>query len=64
MANALGVTVKEKVEGTYKPRPNSALAEDIQAAVCKAPLWTGNPGRSQARVPINELPRDPTQRLF
>ena len=38
MANAWGVTVNEKVEGKYKPRPNSALAEDIQAAVCKA-VW-------------------------
>ena len=31
MANAWGVTVNEKVEGKYKPRPNSVLAEDIQA---------------------------------
>ena len=36
MANAWGVTANENVEGKYKPRPNSALAEDIQASVCKA----------------------------
>ena len=38
MANAWGVTVNEKVGGKYKPRPNSALEEDIQASVCKAAL--------------------------
>ena len=29
MANAWGVALHEKVGGSYKPRPNSALAEDI-----------------------------------
>ena len=38
MANAWGVSVTEKVQGKYKRRPNSALAEDIQASVCKAAL--------------------------
>ena len=38
MASSWGVTVNEKVEGKYKPRPISALAEDIQASVCKAAL--------------------------
>ena len=48
MANAWGVTVNEKVEGKYKPRPNSALAEDIQAAVCKAALdWESRAQPSQ-----------------
>ena len=48
MANAWGVTVNEKVEGKYKPRPNSALAEDIQAAVCKAALdWESQAEPSQ-----------------
>ena len=48
MANALGVTVNEKVGGKYKPRPNSALAEDIQAAVCKAALdWESRAQPSQ-----------------
>ena len=36
MANAWGVTLNEKVDGKYKPRPNSALEKDIQASVCKA----------------------------
>ena len=48
MANSWGVTVNEKVEGKYKPRPNSALAEDIQAAVCKAALdWESRAQPSQ-----------------
>ena len=38
MASAWGVTVNEKIEGKYKARLNSALAEDIQASVCKAAL--------------------------
>ena len=38
MANAWGVTVNENIEGKYKPRSNSALAEDIQASVCRAAL--------------------------
>ena len=48
MATAWGVTVTEKVEGKYKQRPNSALAEDIQAAVCKAALdWESRAQPSQ-----------------
>ena len=38
MANAWGATVTEKVGGKYKHRLGSALAEDIQASVCKAAL--------------------------
>ena len=38
MANAWGVTVNENIEGKYRPRSNSALAEDIQASVCRAAL--------------------------
>ena len=39
IASAWGVISNEKkIEGKYKPRPNSALAEDIQASVCKAAL--------------------------
>ena len=38
MANAWGVTINDKVGGKYKHRPGSALAEDIQSAVCKAAL--------------------------
>ena len=30
------MTVNEKVGGRYKPSQGSALAEDIQASVCKA----------------------------
>ena len=48
LANAWGVTLNEKVESKYKPRPNSALAEDIQAAVCKAALdWESQAEPSQ-----------------
>ena len=49
MASAWGVTLNEKVGGKYKPRPTSALAEDIQASVCKAALdWESRaePSRS------------------
>ena len=64
MANAWGVTVNEKVGGKYKPRPNSALAEDIQAAVCQAALdWESRAQPSQGSDK-KELSRDPTQRLF
>ena len=38
MATSWGVTLNEKIEGKYKPRPTPALAEDIQASVCKAAL--------------------------
>ena len=38
MANDWGVTRNENIEGKYKPRSNSALAEDIQASVCRAAL--------------------------
>ena len=38
MAKFWNVTVNEKVEGKYKPRSNSALADDIQASVCRAVL--------------------------
>ena len=38
MANAWGVAVTEKVEGKYKLRTNPALADDIEASVCKAVL--------------------------
>ena len=38
MANDWGVTRTENVEGKYKARSNSALSEDIQAAVCRAVL--------------------------
>ena len=49
MANAWGVTVNEKVQGKYKRRPNSALAEDIQASVCKAALdWESQAEPSQS----------------
>ena len=49
MANAWGVTVNEKVGGKYKPRPNSALEEDIQASVCKAALeWEPRAQPSQS----------------
>ena len=51
MANAWGVTVNEKVEGKYKPRPHSALEKDIQASVCKAASeWepTAQPSQSSA----------------
>ena len=49
MANAWGVSVTEKVQGKYKRRPNSALAEDIQASVCKAALdWESQAEPSQS----------------
>ena len=49
MANAWGVTLNEKVAGRYKPRPNSALAESIQASVCKAALdWESRAEPSQS----------------
>ena len=49
MANDWGVTVNEKVEGKYKPRLGHALAEDIQAAVCKAVLdWESRAELSQS----------------
>ena len=55
MANAWGVSVNEKVQGKYKRRPNSAMAEDVQAAVCKAALdWESRAELSQssdARAP-------------
>ena len=38
MAAAWGVTLNEKIEGKYRPRWSSVLAEDIQASVCKAAL--------------------------
>ena len=48
MANAWGVTLNEKVDGKYKPRGNSALAEDIEASVCKAALdWESRAESSQ-----------------
>ena len=48
MANAWGVTLNEKVDGKYKPRGNSALAEDIEASVCKAALdWESQAESSQ-----------------
>ena len=48
MANAWGVSHTEKVAGTYKHRSNSTLAEDIQAAVCKATLdWESRAKPSQ-----------------
>ena len=49
MANAWGVTLNEKVGGKYKPRPNSALAEDIKASVWKAALdWESRVELSQS----------------
>ena len=49
MANAWGVTLNEKVGDKYKARPNSALAEDIQASVCKAALdWESRAEPSQS----------------
>ena len=46
MANAWGVTLNEKVGAKYTPRLGSALAEDIQASVCKAALdWESGAAR-------------------
>ena len=46
MANAWGVTLNEKVGAKYTPRLSSALAEDIQASVCKAALdWESGAAR-------------------
>ena len=50
MANAWGVTLNEKVGAKYTPRPGSALAEDIQASVCKAALdWESGAARHAKR---------------
>ena len=43
IATAWGLTVNEKIEGKYQPRPNSALAADIQASVCRAALDRESP---------------------
>ena len=49
MAHSWGVTVNEKVGGKYKRRPNAALAEDIQASVCKTALdWESRAEPSQS----------------
>ena len=48
IVNSWGVPVNDKVAGKYKHRPNSALEEDIQAAVCKAALdWDSRSQPSQ-----------------
>ncbi|MDA8609446.1 hypothetical protein N9L19_00865 [bacterium] len=44
MASSWGVTVIEKVDGNHKPRASSALAEYIQASVCKAAGEHGEAG--------------------
>ena len=65
MATAWGVTVNEKIEGKYKPRPNSALAADIQASVCRAALDRESPAepsqsfdtRSPSRTDAEPVPK-------
>ena len=55
MANPWGVTLKDKVDGKWQRRSNAALAEDIQASVCKAALdwksWAEPSQSSDARYP-------------
>ena len=49
MASAWKVTLNQKVDGKYKPRPNAALAGDIEAALCKAALdWESQSDSSQS----------------
>ena len=44
-----GVALSEKVDGKYKVRTNPALADDIQASVCKAVLeWESREEPSQS----------------
>ena len=55
MAKVWGVILKDEINGTYKPRHNSALAEDIHTLVCKANLdWESRAGpihMSDTRTP-------------
>ena len=49
MAKPWGVTLHDKVDGKWQKRSNAALAEDIQASVCKAALnWKSSVEPSQS----------------